>query len=209
MSKKKRPWKIVSYTLLTLLFITLIFSGTLMSHVEKPSYQVIKQFNNIEVRTYPSLLVATVQTTGSRKEAIQTGFKSLANFIFGQNKSGTKIEMTAPVLQQQLNDDKNWSVSFIMPKNYTFSTLPQANNDQISIEQWPPRSVIVIRFSGLSSNNNIQQHLELLNDFISSHDYQTTGLPIFAFYNPPWTLPFLRRNEIMIQLTNTSGNLLE
>lgn len=111
-----------------------------------------------------------------------------------------KIPMTTPVTQQGKNN--NWLVEFVMPKSYTLETLPKPNNPQVQLIEVPAYKAVVIRFSGMSSQTNLKKHLAELNDFVTNHKINVVGEPIYAFYNPPWTLPFLRRNEIMLKLTD-------
>ena len=185
-------------------------------NIETPNYIVNTQDGYIEIRTYRPKLVASVVTTGDRQEAIRKGFKALAGFIFGDNQTAnkqaanikmtapviqqsTKINMTTPVAQEKLNANE-WQTSFVMPKQYTLDNLPQPNNDAIKIHQTPEEKMIVIRFSGAITNANIAQHQHLLANYIQQHDIKTKGDPIYAFYDAPWTLPMLRRNEVMWQL---------
>lgn len=199
--------------------VALLLHGSIaMAKYEEPDYKLIKKTKNIEVRWYAPTLIAQVAVQGSRDAAISSGFRKLADFIFGNNKSSTqkgaseKISMTTPVIQQanekiamttpvvQQGNANQWTVHFVMPKKYTLKTLPKPNNKDISIQTTKPYKAIVIRFSGLSSQRNLRKHLSKLDDYIKNNGIKTLGQPIYAFYNPPWTLPFLRRNEIMYKL---------
>jgi len=114
-----------------------------------------------------------------------------------QTKSD-KIAMTAPVIQQ--GDGTSWKVRFVMPAAYQIDTLPKPNNDAIKLKEVPGKRFSVIRFSGLASNENLQEHEKELRSFIKERNLKPLSLAIYAFYNPPWTLPFLRRNEVMIEV---------
>ena len=177
----------------------------------EPTYTVVKASGNIEIRDYPEILSAEVTIQGERYKAINTGFRVLADYIFGNNSTkaqiamtapviqqGTKINMTAPVIQQQAGD--GWSVRFVMPANYTKESLPTPNNQEVAIITVPATKYVVIRFSGRNTDINIQDHLALLLKYIEKNNLKTTGTPVMAFYNPPWILPFLRRNEIFLEL---------
>ena len=188
--------------------------GNIMSNVENPDYKVITSHDNIEIRDYAPMILAEVEVTGERKEAIRQGFKVLADYIFGNNTSNNttkitssvtnemseKMAMTAPVTQEQHRD--KWKVRFVMPKKYTLETLPKPNSKEVVLIPLPGRRFAVIRFSGLADDENIKQHIEELKAYISAEKLKPVGEPILAFYNPPWTLPFLRRNEVMIQIGN-------
>jgi len=183
-----------------------------MSQVEQPDYQLIRTNRNIEIRDYPPMILAEVQVSGERKEAIRAGFKMLANYIFGNNTSHQKMEMTAPVtntLSEKMamtapviqQKDKNlWKIRFVMPKKYTLETLPIPNSEQVSIISVPARRFAVIRFSGLADDELIKKHREILEAYIASEKLRPLQDTTLAFYNPPWTLPCFRRNEVMIEI---------
>lgn len=186
--------------------------GPIMSDVEKPKYQATALTNEIELRSYDPMLVAMVQMSGSRKDAISEGFRVLADYIFGNNtleqnismtapveqQAGQKISMTAPVQQQQRSN--SWMISFVMPKQFTLPTIPKPNNEMVKINEVPAQRFITIRFSGSNSDDNIRKNESALFNYIAQNKINVTGEPKYAFYNPPWTLPFMRRNEIMVQL---------
>lgn len=189
-------------------------SGTIMSQVNEPKFDVIESKGNIEVRDYAPLIVAEVQVEGERKEAISKGFRILADYIFGNNaprqkinmtapvtqQKGEKISMTAPVLQEELEQKGQWKIRFVMPEGYTLETLPNPHNPQIKLLSIPSERYIVIRFSGLAGKESLKKHLDELVKYTNKVNLKTQGDPIFAFYNPPWTLPFLRRNEVMLKI---------
>lgn len=204
---------IILMLVIAVIFIGLIAAGPIMSHVEKPKYQVLVQAKNIEIRQYAPMLIAEVVVSGERDSAIKAGFRLLANYIFGDNiakekiamtapveqQEGEKIAMTAPVQQQSTGDA--WQVSFIMPTHYTMQTIPQPLNPKIHLKQIPKKQFIVIRFSGLSSKEHITENENVLIAYIKANKISVKPSPKYAFYNPPWTLPPMRRNEIMFELT--------
>lgn len=188
-----------------------------MRDVKEPGYTILKSDGAIELREYSSLLIAQVTVNGDRSESISKGFRLLADFIFGNNKAANdsqqKIAMTTPVLQQanqsiamtapvmqQAEAADSWTVRFVMPAQYSMATLPKPNNSQVKIIEMPPKKVVVIRFSGSITENSLNKHLLLLKQYIADNKLQVNGEPEYAFYNPPWTLPFMRRNEIMFNL---------
>ena len=107
--------------------------------------------------------------------------------------------MTAPVIQE--GNGKLWKVRFIMPSQYTLDTLPKPNNASVKIVQLPARRFAVIRFSGVPDNEDLKERTEQLIDWLKKQNLKTMGEPVYAFYNPPWTLPFFRRNEVMIEIS--------
>ena len=184
--------------------------------IEEPAYSVTEKSAPFELRTYQPKIVAEVVVSGSMDEASSKGFRLLANYIFGNNSAGggtsqkiqmtapvgmtpksETISMTAPVTMQQ--SEEQWRVSFVMPSAYTMETLPKPNNAAVTIREIPQTRYAVIRFSGLTSEKKVAQKTTELLNWLSERGYRPTGKPELARYNPPWTLPFLRRNEIMVQ----------
>ena len=188
-----------------------------MSRVEQPKYDVVMQAGSIEIRDYAAMIVAEAEVTGERQPAIQEGFRLIAAYIFGANGPKSKIAMTAPV-QQQLNTkiamtapvtqqagaEGRWTVRFVMPANWTLETLPRPSDGRVTLHQQPARRMLVARFSGIAFDNVIKSKIAELHDYAATHDIKTTGEPLLAFYNPPWTLPFFRRNEVMLQMQSTA-----
>lgn len=204
----------ILYVIIIISIALLALSGTIMSQVNEPKFKLIESHNNVEIREYTHVIAAQVLVEGERKKAISVGFRILADYIFGNNiprqkismtspvtqQQGEKIAMTGPVTQQELEEGKQWKVRFIMPSEYMLKTLPQPNDSRVELLSVPTKRYVVIRFAGFAGVESLQKHLEKLQKYISSRKLHTLGGPIFAFYNPPWTLPFLRRNEIMIEL---------
>jgi effector-binding domain-containing protein len=183
-----------------------------MAKIETPPYQVIQSAEKIEVREYAPMIVAEVEVAGKRSKAINAGFRILADYIFGNNAPGQNIAMTAPVIQQkgekiamtapvsQTQAGDLWKVRFTMPSSYTRETLPKPNNPAIKIIATPGHRTVGIRFSGFWTDRNLRKNLEKLDAFIQAQGLKTSGDPAYAFYNPPWTLPFFRHNEILYDL---------
>lgn len=116
-----------------------------------------------------------------------------------KNKS-SKIAMTAPVMMQKTDKaDKQWRMQFIMPSHYTMQTLPKPNNSAITIIELPVKTYAVIKFSGLAGMQKVEDKTQELQKWMQSQELKAKSIPELARYNPPWTLPFMRRNEIMIE----------
>jgi hypothetical protein len=174
-----------------------------MSKVETPKYKVIEKFCEIEIRLYEPMIVAECEVEGERREAIRKGFRILASYIFGGNTKDTKVAMTAPVTQQHGEGSLLWKVRFGMPSSYkNISDLPRPKDARIRFVELN-KKYVVIRFSGMMRQNNLNKHYEKLRAFVQENGLKTTLEPIFAFYNPPWTLPFFRRNEILLELVDS------
>lgn len=213
LSKMKKKVFVTTILLLSVLAFGAAMIGPIMSNVEVPAYKILKKEQNIEIRQYPPLIIAEVKTAGSRQASISDGFRILADFIFGNNEGekrlsingpitqqeGIKIAMTAPV--QQEKTDAEWATSFIMPSKFSIDTIPNPINDRIKIIQIPSKRYAVITFSGRSTEENLTKHTNELGKYMNGSGYSKVGNAKYAFYNPPWTLPFLRRNEVQFELT--------
>ena len=188
--------------------------GPVVSNVEQAKYMVVQKQGNIEIRDYAPMIVAEAQVSGEREKAISQGFRIIADYIFGNNISTQKVAMTAPVTQQQSEkiamtapvtqqgEGNSWKVRFVMPANQTMATLPKPNNEAVKLEEIPGKRFAVIRFSGLAGSESLKTHTDELNNFLHAKSLSVVSVPTYAFYNPPWTLPFFRRNEVMIELAN-------
>ena len=166
----------------------------------EPRWHSVKQDGAVELRDYDPMIVAEVTTTGERYEAINAGFRILAGYIFGGNKAQTKIAMTAPVTQEATEDQKTWKVRFIMPPASTPAMLPVPNDNRIRLLEIPAYRVAVIQFAGFNTDSNLNEHQKILMDWLARNNITSIGSPTYAFYNPPWTLPFFKRNEIMVKI---------
>jgi hypothetical protein len=186
--------------------------GPIASNVEKPKYKVLRSEGNIDIRDYAPMIVAEAEVTGEREKAINLGFRIIASYIFGNNSSAQKVSMTAPVTQQgsekiamtapvsQQGDGDIWKVRFVMPAGYTMETLPKPNNAAVKLIEITGKRFAVIRFSGTAGEDNLKRHGKALNRFVQENHLTPVSAPTYAFYNPPWTLPFLRRNEVMVEI---------
>jgi hypothetical protein len=179
--------------------------------VEEPAFTTILHEGAFEIRDYPALIVAEVTVTGGQKEAASKGFRLLANYIFGGNKQSQKIAMTAPVVQEQTGEkipmtapvtqtkqSGAWVVRFIMPPGSSLETLPIPNDPQVQLRGLAPARLAVLRFSGLAREDDVAAKTAELLKLVKAHHLKNTEVPSLAQYNPPWTLWFLRRNEVMV-----------
>jgi hypothetical protein len=202
-------WAFVSAAVVAV--IAAAIAGPIMSRVEQPEYQVTSSEGSIESREYGPMIAAEVEVKGERKAAINEGFRLIAAYIFGANTPNAKIAMTSPVQQQgkqsiamtapvtQQARDGVWTVRFIMPKRWTLETLPAPKDERIKLLPVPAKRMIAIRFSGTADDGLIAAKTAELRKYAADRKLSVTGEPLLAFYNPPWTLPFFRRNEIMME----------
>lgn len=199
--------------LLALVLLGAALWGPIASKVEHPNYDVVDRSGDIEVRDYAPMIVAETEVAGERREAIGKGFRIIADYIFGNNEGSRKVPMTAPVTQQggekiamtapvtQQGNGDRWLVRFVMPSNYTIDTLPKPANPAVRLKEIPTTRYAAIRFSGTGSESSLRRHTKQLLDFLDENKLTPLSPPTYAFYNPPWTLPFLRRNEVLVEIS--------
>lgn len=181
--------------------------------VEEPQWTLVYSHGPFEIRDYAPTVVAETEVSGERGAAINAGFRRLARFIFGGNEPNRSIAMTAPVAQRregeriamtapvaQSQSEGAWIVTFYMPPGSRLDTMPRPLDAAITLREQPARRIAVLRFSGLATQANIDAHVESLRSHIAAHGEQAVGAVTYAFYNPPWTLPWARRNEVMLEL---------
>ena len=206
---------IMKRILLALLFGFSLFGSPAMA-IEEPAFKVTLHEGAFEVRDYPALVVAEVSVSGSRREAASKGFRLLAGYIFGGNTRRQSIAMTAPVVEARSGGEKiamtapvtqtgnsgAWVIRFTMPRAYSLETLPKPNDPRVRLRTAPPARFAVVRFSGLAQESDVEAKTASLAAFAKAHHLRTIGSPSLAQYDPPWTLWFMRRNEVMIPVAS-------
>lgn len=187
--------------------------------IETPNYKVESEQQGFEVRRYEPRIVAEVTVEGEAYAATNAGFRILADFIFGNNAARTEvamtapvdrrpaeaIEMTAPVDRRAAQDDASegptWVIAFTMPSKYTLDTLPEPNDARVTIRELPATTYAVLRFSGSPSERVVAERIAKFVALVEDAGFTPSGAePTYARYDPPWTLGFLRRNEIFVEL---------
>lgn len=191
--------KFIAWLVAAVAVIGVIAWGPFVSNVEQAKYTVVAKQGSIEIRDYAPMIVAETEVKGPRQEAISEGFRTIADYIFGNNVPHQNVAMTAPVTQQ--SHGNSWKIRFVMPASFTMESLPKPNNNSVKLEPVEAKRFAVIRFSGTPKEDSIIKHQTELEAFIRKNNLEAASEPIYAFFNPPWTLPFLRRNEVMIEIT--------
>ena len=199
--------------IITAIALMLTGATTAMATEEAP-YKVLKTDESFELREYPPQILAEIIVDGNLEEAGNKAFRPLFRYISGDNKSRGKIVMTAPVSQEQQGEkismtspvgqqsiQGKWAVSFMMPASYTLEALPPPDDPNIKLRQVPARLVAAVRYSGLWSEEKYLLNKEKLEKWIKDNRFTIIGEPVWARYNAPFTLWFLRRNEILIPVT--------
>jgi effector-binding domain-containing protein len=179
--------------------------------IEEAKYEVVKKDNKFEIRDYAPHILAETVVEGDVEDAGNKAFKRLFRYISGENRSRDKVAMTAPVSQQprgekikmtapvgQQRVKESWAVSFMMPASYTMETLPEPEDPKVSLRQVPARRMAAVRYSGFWSEKSYLRYKLELESWIHEKGLTIIGDPVWARYNSPFTLWFLRRNEILI-----------
>ncbi|MEM6580878.1 MAG: heme-binding protein [Pseudomonadota bacterium] len=180
----------------TILLFAIVSGASMASDIEEPRYEVVQTFGDVEIRYYePTIQAQTVLKSDGETSG---GFRRLAGFIFGGNDRGQEIAMTAPV--QETLEQKTPVMAFTMPSEYAMSDLPQPNDGSVTLTEVPARTVAVVQFSGWATASSVAKRQEALLSTLKEQNIETIGKPFLNQYNPPWTLPFLRRNEVAVEV---------
>ena len=194
--------------------------------IEEPKYEVIVSDAQFEVRHYAPVLIAETIVEGDMDAASSKGFRLIADFIFGNNLSSdtdkkskiamtapvtvepqsSKIAMTAPVTvepqaaESNMKTAKTWRINFVMPSQYTLANIPKPKNNAVSLREVPSKYFIVHKYSGFNTVSRVQTKTDETVEWAIKRSYKMIGTPQLSRYDPPWTLPMFRRNEIMIEI---------
>jgi len=208
------------------LVLGLLGTGQVMA-IEEPKYDLLQSDGAYEIRQYAPTLIAETVVDGDMDEASNKGFRLIADFIFGNNQTAdtstsekiamtapvtvepqsAKISMTAPVTVEPQNDGSNmqqakqWRVHFVMPSRYTLSNIPKPKNNAVNLREIPSKFFVVHRYSGFNTAARVQSKMQETKDWALARELKIIGTPQLSRYDPPWTLPMFRRNEIMIEIS--------
>jgi hypothetical protein len=181
--------------------------------IEEAPYEVVKVEGSFEIRDYAPHILAETLVDGDFDEAGSSAFRRLFSYISGDNRSQTKIAMTAPVSQQsgekidmtapvgQQKSGDQWVVSFMMPASYNMETLPAPDDPLVTLRQVPARRMATIRYSGFWNEKNYQKNKTKLDSWVQKEGLSVNGEPIWARYNAPFVPWFMRRNEILLPVS--------
>lgn len=191
----------------------LLAAACITGHVEEPAYALRLSDGAFQLREYAPTIVAETTVQGDAVATRFKGFGPLADYIFAKGREGEKIAMTAPVTQtpretiamtspvtQQEGADGAWTIGFTMPAGYSMATLPKPVSPDVKLVETPARTMAVFSFSGLADDRDMESARRTLMEKVSAAAMVAKGEPVFAFYDPPWTLGFLRRNEVMVEV---------
>lgn len=179
-----------------LLFLTLLASPVAMAtDTEEPRWELLTTLDSIEVRHYEQSIQAVTPLNSS---GTSSGFRRLAGYIFGGNERSQSIAMTAPV--QETLEEGNPVMTFTLPAEYSMADLPTPDDSTVTLHPVPARTVAALRFSGFATDSKTARKRAELLTILEQHQIATLGVPTLNQYNPPWTLPFLRRNEVAVEI---------
>lgn len=188
--------------------------------VEEAGYDLVMASGDIEVRDYHSMVVVETFVEANFEDAGNRAFGRLFAYISGENRSRQDIEMTAPVVASQDDSGESiamtapviadkavtgWRFAFVLPASYTIDSAPEPLRDDVRLRALQPRRIAVLTYSGLRSERKFEQNFARLSDWLEQNGLDAMSGPSYAGYDPPWTLPFLRRNEIMIQVNRQAS----
>jgi len=183
------------------------------SATEQPRYTVVDRVGSVEVRRYDGRIAAEAHVAGDEERARNEGFRLVAGYIFGGNRSRASIAMTAPVAQAPAGEriamtapvaqapaDGAWMVQFTMPSGWTLDTLPVPSDPRVTLRPVPGGLVLARRYRGTWSEARFAEEAAALDAVRAREGLSARGAPTCARYDPPWTLPFLRRNEVLLAI---------
>lgn len=184
--------------------------------VEHAPYRLVSKVGELEIREYPPLVVAEVTVAGDREAAVNAGFRLLAGYLFGGNHRKGRIAMTAPVSQRrpggvslamtapvsQAPDGDKWIIRFVMPNGSTLESLPEPDDPRVRLSVSPPERRAVLPFSGLTGAKRVDQQTAVLAELLHANHLHPSGVVTLARFDPPWTLWFLRHNEVSCALAS-------
>jgi hypothetical protein len=208
-------FRIAALLIATTLLLFLIMTKTSQA-IELPNYRVVLEAGDLELRDYAPSIVAETPMPGDFDQESDQSFRRLAGFIFGDNRSRSaeptapqeakpseKIAMTSPVTTVPSGD--GWVMRFMMPSSYTMETLPVPNDDRVVLREDPGGLYAAVRFSGRWTEASFQKNLEELRGWMGERGLEAAAEPVIARYDPPWTPPFMRRNEILIAVRGAAA----
>tara|TARA_B000000557_G_scaffold250675_1_gene237238 strand:- start:2063 stop:2647 length:585 start_codon:yes stop_codon:yes gene_type:complete len=192
--------KIILWTIIILMAFTFILAGILKGEeLYEPDYKLINSNDDIEIREYSDIILASTRIDRSYEEATSPGFRVLANYIFGNNNTREQIPMTAPVLTT-MPGKEYINMSFVMSTDYTMQSLPKPNTDKIKFHTLKLGKAVVIKFGMWATPQRIKKMKHKLEEYINKNNLEVISDYYVAQYNSPWVMPPFRRNEVIVSI---------
>ena len=188
-----------------LTIIALLLATPAWAEYERPTYNVVLKEDGLEIRDYEPAVVVETQVLASRRDAAGEAFRSLFNYISGDNTARLEIPMTSPVAQTQAgnspgNVSGKWAVRFFLPKNLSVENIPQPLQPDVNIVTLAAQRFASVSFKGTQNDKKVAKYTAQLREFIGQKKYGVAGEPVYAFYDPPFVPWFLRENEILLPI---------
>lgn len=194
-----------------LLAASLLLVAVVVNAIEEPAFEIIDSNEVFEVRRYASYIVAETTVDGDLNDAGSAAFRILAGYIFGDNSDSAKMKMTAPVETRPAKGSaamvtsgkagpSRYTVGFVMESKFSLDTLPQPEDQRVTLREVEPRTVAALRFSGRWTEGNYEKHEKMLLEALDAAGYETVAPPMLARYNSPMMPWFMRRNEVLVEV---------
>ena len=185
-----------------LVIIIMLFSTPAWAEYEQPSYKVILEQDKFSIRDYSEVIVVETEVVASRRDATSEAFRKLFRYISGNNEANLEISMTSPVAQTLTNQDgeigENWAVRFFLPRSLSEENIPKPSETGVAVVKLKTQKYGSVSFKGTQNDKKVSENLAKLEAFIAENDYEVSGPPVYAFYDPPFIPWFLRDNEILL-----------
>jgi hypothetical protein len=203
-----------------LILLPILLAGSNAMALEEPQYRLVATYPDFELRRYAPYLVAETEVSGDFEKVGNQAFRILADYIFGNNRAREKMAMTAPVSQRPAEGEKTamtapvtqesrgegpatYALSFVMPSRYTLEALPEPVDPRVRLRAVPARLMAARRYSGRWSEGNYREYEAALLKAVKTVGLRPIAAPVYARYNSPFSLPFLRRNEVLVDVAET------
>ena len=178
--------------ILTIIIFNIIIVSNSMA-TEHLKYETVYVTEVYEIRKYSDRLVIETETSNQN-----SSFRKLFNYISGSNEKNQEIKMTAPVTQIEKNG--NMTMQFYLPSEFDKNNVPSPSNSEVKVLNMKGGYFAAITYSGRASDKNFLKHKKILENKLKEDKISILSSPIRATYNSPFTLPFLRRNEVMFEI---------
>lgn len=167
-------------------------------------YTILEKRDGYELRRYSECVIATVQINASLVDAANIGFGPLVRYISGGNLGGERMAMTAPVLQAE-SEKQGYDVSFVLPTSVDVLNIPVPDDSRITTKVLPQRTMAAHRYRGRWTLRSFAIATQKLKDRLERDKIAISGTAQWARFDPPWTPPFLRTNEVLIPVNFSEG----
>lgn len=204
--------KIIVFIALAALLVWIAYSWLSIRGLEEPAYEVLETREGYEIRKYAPYIVAEAPVGDDYRDGLNEGFRYVAGYIFGDNTTQESIKMTAPVIDAETSEKISMTVpvidtssttrmvAFVLPSKYTIETLPQPNNQKVTLREVPAQTIAARRFTWYATEGRVQAQKDRLLSSLEQDGIAAVGDMQAAYYNPPLSMPLLLRNEVLVSI---------